>query len=214
EALDLGIQALAQARDLTLAQPCQPQGLDEIIDLARADAMDVGLLHDRDQRLFGPPAWLQQAGKIAAIAHAWHAERNRAHARVPLPFAVAVALPQPRRRALVPFGAQLLRHLQFHQRLTERLDAVPEEVDLLAQRGLAERLHQCHPQLIGHRVAPSSSRLSNSMRTTRWPSPSTASPIYTLTGTLPRRKQAAISKARHLGRQSQRMASLCQGFLT
>jgi len=38
--------------------------LDDAVDPARGDAVDVGLLDDRDQRLLGAPAWLEKAREV------------------------------------------------------------------------------------------------------------------------------------------------------
>jgi len=61
---DLFVQAAAQPADGVLAHRLQPQLLDQPVDLAGRDAVDIGLLHDRDQRLLGPPARLQKAREV------------------------------------------------------------------------------------------------------------------------------------------------------
>ena len=62
ERVDLLVEAGADPRDLALGDP-QPERLDDLVDLAGRDAGDVGLLHDRDQRLLGAAARLQERGK-------------------------------------------------------------------------------------------------------------------------------------------------------
>ena len=57
------VQAPAQPADLVLAHP-HPELLDHAVDLARGDAVDIGLLDDRDQRLLGAPARLQKAREV------------------------------------------------------------------------------------------------------------------------------------------------------
>jgi hypothetical protein len=61
---DRFVQAAAQPADGVLAHRLQPQLLDQPVDLAGRDAVDPGLLHDRDQRLLGPPARLQNAREL------------------------------------------------------------------------------------------------------------------------------------------------------
>ena len=51
ELLDQRIQFLAGPRHLALVHPVQPQALQQVIDLARAHALDVRLLHHRQQAL-------------------------------------------------------------------------------------------------------------------------------------------------------------------
>jgi hypothetical protein len=46
--------------DLALGDTGRAHRPDEVVDLARADALDVRLLDDRDERSLGPPAWLEQ----------------------------------------------------------------------------------------------------------------------------------------------------------
>src|SRR5829696_4129716 len=50
ERLDVLIQRLADAADLR-ATDAQPEALHELVDAARRDAADIGLLDDRDERL-------------------------------------------------------------------------------------------------------------------------------------------------------------------
>jgi len=63
EDTDLLVQATAQPGDLVLGQAGNAKLLDQPIDPPGADAVDVGLLDDRDQGLLGPPAGLQERGK-------------------------------------------------------------------------------------------------------------------------------------------------------
>jgi hypothetical protein len=56
-------QSAGQMRETSLFEIPQPERLDQLIDLAGGDADDVGLLHDRDQRLLAALARLQERGK-------------------------------------------------------------------------------------------------------------------------------------------------------
>ena len=71
EHADLLVQAAAQPGDLVLAHAVQPQLLDQPVDLAGRHPVDIGLLDDRDQGLFSPPARLQEAREVAARCAAW-----------------------------------------------------------------------------------------------------------------------------------------------
>jgi hypothetical protein len=63
EHLDLLVQAAAQPGDLVLGHALQAELGDQPVDLAGGDAVDIGLLHDRDQRLLGAPAGSRNEGK-------------------------------------------------------------------------------------------------------------------------------------------------------
>jgi len=134
------------------AHALQPERLHEVVDAPRGDPLHVRLLHDGDEGALRPPPRLEQAREVAAIPHARHAQRHAAHARVPPTLAVAVALPRAPRRALVALCAQVLRHLQLHERLREHAHALLQEVDVLAHRRRAQQLVECHAQLAGHPV--------------------------------------------------------------
>ncbi|MDF2974575.1 MAG: hypothetical protein K0R61_5025, partial [Microvirga sp.] len=41
--------------------------LDEVVDRARRDALDVGLLHDGGERLLGRAPWLQEAREVRTL---------------------------------------------------------------------------------------------------------------------------------------------------
>ena len=62
ERVDLLVEPGADPGDLALRDP-QPKRLDDLVDLARGDAGDVRLLHDRDERLLRAPTRLEEAGK-------------------------------------------------------------------------------------------------------------------------------------------------------
>ena len=62
---DLLVQAAAEPADGVLAHPLQPQLLDQPVDLAGRDPVDIGLLDHRDQGLLGPPARLQERREVA-----------------------------------------------------------------------------------------------------------------------------------------------------
>jgi hypothetical protein len=65
---------------------------DQMIDRAGRDAMDVGLLDHRRQRLLGRATRLEEAGEVAALAQLGDAQLAGAGAGAPRTFAVAVAV--------------------------------------------------------------------------------------------------------------------------
>src|SRR4051794_25139876 len=68
EGLDALVDVLAQARDLALRDAGAAHRLDQVVDRPGRDAVDVGLLDDRRQRLLGGPARLQEGREVRALA--------------------------------------------------------------------------------------------------------------------------------------------------
>ena len=93
--MTLVVDLLAQPRDLALGDAGPAHRLDQIVDRAGRDALDIGLLDHRRQRLLGHPARLEEARKVAALAQLRDAQLHRAGARLPVPVAIAVALGEP-----------------------------------------------------------------------------------------------------------------------
>jgi hypothetical protein len=86
---------------LALRDIANPERLNQVVDPPRRDALRVRLLGDRHQRPLGPLLRFQQRRIEAPVPDAWHVQLDRVHARIPLPLAVAVALPRAPRRPLV-----------------------------------------------------------------------------------------------------------------
>src|SRR5208282_3502922 len=107
----------AQPADLALGDARAAHGLDEIVDGARRDALDIGLLNDRRERFFRHSARIEKAGKIRALAQLWDAQLDRAGSRLPVAVAISVALIDPLRRALPARRARERANLQLHQPL-------------------------------------------------------------------------------------------------
>jgi hypothetical protein len=64
EGRDLGVQISADAADLRLGDAAvRPQSPDEVVNLAGAHPVQIGLHHHREQGLVNPPAALQQRGE-------------------------------------------------------------------------------------------------------------------------------------------------------
>ena len=90
--LDLGIEHLAQPADLRLGDAVDAEGLDQVVDLAGGNTLNVGLDHDGVERLLGAPPWFEQRRKVGAAGDLGDLELDRADARVPRAGAIAVAI--------------------------------------------------------------------------------------------------------------------------
>ena len=67
---------------------------------------------------------------------------------VPLPLAVF--------RSFVPLRSEMSAYFQLHQRLAKHSHSITEKVGIVVTLGLVDRVRQCHPQIVGHRVSPRS----------------------------------------------------------
>ena len=126
--MDLGIQLFADPADLVFGDALNPQRLRQVVDRPRRDVVDVGLLHNREQRPLMPPARLEQARKVRALAQLGDLQLQGADAGVPLPLSIAVSVGGPPRRPLVWLGAHQVGHLGVHQLLRQQLHAVAQKV--------------------------------------------------------------------------------------
>src|SRR3954447_9865505 len=72
-----------------------PEVLDQADDFARRDAVDVGLLDNRHERLLRASARLQEARKVAAGAQLRDPQLDLTGACVPAPRPIPVALRDP-----------------------------------------------------------------------------------------------------------------------
>jgi hypothetical protein len=74
----------------------------------------------------------------------------------------------------VTFSPELLSHLELHQLLSQHAYPFTQKISLL-HAGLAQHVDECHSQFLGHPSDFLSSLIwTIAMRTTRWPSASTA----------------------------------------
>ena len=92
-------------RDLALADPLHAHGADQVVHRAGRDALDVGLLDHRRQRLLGGPAGLQEGREVGAAPQLRDPQLDRAGPGLPVALAVAVALVGPVGAALAMGGA-------------------------------------------------------------------------------------------------------------
>jgi hypothetical protein len=131
--------------------PCTPELGDQPVDLAGGDAVDVGLLHDGDQRLLGAPAGLEERGEVRPGPQLWDGQLDRADPGIPLARAVAVALGEPVGAALAELGADLGGDLGLHQLLGHPGHALADHVGVLVGHELVGKLGSGHPWPLGHR---------------------------------------------------------------
>src|ERR1019366_7462375 len=92
EGLHALVDLAAQPRDLAFADALHAHGADQIVHRAGRDALDIGLLDHRRQRLLGQAAGFEKGRKIAAATQLRYAEFNRAGTGFPVTLTVAVAL--------------------------------------------------------------------------------------------------------------------------
>ena len=146
--VDLG----AQPRDLALGDPAHAHRLHQLVDRAGRDALDVGLLDHRGERLLGRPARLEEPGEVAALSQLRDLQIDRAGARLPEPVAVAVAAVGPLGASLAVGGRAQALDVHLHHALGDVLDHLAQQVGV---GPLFSELGQCHSWL-GHRVSPRS----------------------------------------------------------
>src|SRR5260370_25438461 len=99
------VDLATQPRTLRLADPFHPHGLDQLIHRAGRDALHIGFLDHRGQRLLPHSAWFEEARKVAATAQLRNAQIHRAGPGLPVAIAVAVAMVGPALAALALAGA-------------------------------------------------------------------------------------------------------------
>ena len=152
--------------------------------------MDIGLLDDGGQCLFGEPSRLQETWKVAALAQLGDAQLDRPGSRLPVAIAVAVALGETVGALLAVRGASQRPDLQLHQPLGGEADHLAHNVSV---GGLLHERAKAH-HLVGHLKA-------NAKHSSGWflgcvgvsqPDPTGESPVTTASRSL----ATALSKAR------------------
>src|SRR5665647_555138 len=154
EQVDLLVERLAQAADRRAAHALDAQLGHEALDLARTDAVHVGLGDDGHEGLLATPPRLQEAREVAAGAQTRDGQLQAADAGVPAALPVAVALAGALRRTLVAGGAGELSDLHLHELGHDRAHGLTHDVCLLAAEEFARRLGDAHALWVGHRGAP------------------------------------------------------------
>jgi hypothetical protein len=147
ERLHLAVDLLAQAAHLALGDARHAHGLDEVIDRPRRDALNIGLLDHRRQRLLGHAPGFQKAREVAALPELRDAQFDRPGARLPVPVTISVALRPPRRVLLAIGRAGHSTDLQFHQPFGRKANHLAQKVRV---RGLLDEVAQVR-HVGGHR---------------------------------------------------------------
>lgn len=135
--VDLG----AEPGDLALRDAAHAERLHQVVDRARRDAVDVGLLDDGGQRFLRHAPRLEEAGEVGAAAQLRDSQLDRAGPRLPVPVAIAVALDQPIRALLAPGRAGQATHLQLHQPFGGEADHLTQKIGV---RGLLDDGFHAH----------------------------------------------------------------------
>ena len=124
--------------------------LDQLIHRAGRDALDVGFLDHRGQRLLRHPARLEEAGEVAASPQLRDPQLDGSGPGLPVAVAIAVALIDPALAALAVTGAAQGLGLQLHQPLGGKADHLAQQcrVGTLLQQLAKGDL------VVGHRGGP------------------------------------------------------------
>src|SRR4029078_10538992 len=104
EGLHLAIDLLAQSADLALRDAAGAHRLDQVVNRAGRDALDVGFMDDCGERLLGQAARLQEAREVGALPELGNAQLDAAGACLPVAVPVAIALYQTQRARLSSCG--------------------------------------------------------------------------------------------------------------
>jgi hypothetical protein len=160
ERLHLVVEPSAQRRDAVLGHAVDPELLDQPVDLARGDAVDVGLHHDRDDRPLGAPTRLQKRRKVRLPrALLGDLQLDLADPRLPRARPVTVAVRDPLGADLTKPGTDLGGDLGVHQPRGNHRHRLLEKVAVLVLQRAAHELLGRHALPVGHRGVPFVSRL-------------------------------------------------------
>ena len=149
ESVDPIVDLLAQPADLAFGDAGAAHGLHQIVHGARRDAMNIGFLDHRRQRLLGGPAGLEKRREVGARSQLWNAKFDVARSGLPVPIPVAIALRRALGALLTIGGAGLATDLQIHQALGGEADHLAQQIRITA---LLYELSQVHHRF-GHPLA-------------------------------------------------------------
>jgi hypothetical protein len=151
EPLNLGVEFLAQTRDLALADPGHPKRLNQFVNPSCRNTLDVSFLDDAHQHPFRPTTRLEQTGEEGTVPNPRNLKFHGSHPRVPLASAIPVAMSRTFRRPFVLLCPQMLGNLKVHQRLSQNPDPIPKKIGIPGHLCLAKQIRHCHPEVVGHR---------------------------------------------------------------
>ena len=132
---------------LALADALHPHGPDQVVHRAGGDALDVGLLDHRRQRLLRQSAGLQEGREVGAAPELRDPELHRPGPGLPVPLPIAVPLVHPLGAALAMAGAAGPIGIQLHQPMGGKADHLAQKRRV---RALLQKLPKGNP-LVGHR---------------------------------------------------------------
>src|SRR4051794_6138174 len=147
EGLHPTVDLLTEPAHLALGDPGAAHGLDQVVDGAGRDPLDVGLLDHGGQRLLGHAPRLQEAREVGAPPELGDAQLDSAGAGLPVTLPVAVTLSQALGALLAIRGAGQAADFQLHQALGGEADHLAQQVRV---RALLQQPAQVH-HLVGHR---------------------------------------------------------------
>src|SRR4029077_17736840 len=147
EGRDLVIDLAAHPADLAFRDAGHPHRLDQLVDRAGRDALDVCLLDHRRQRLLGHAPRLQKAREVAALAQLGDAQLDRPGAGLPNPVAIAIAVIDALGAAFAMRGTGQAFDFQLHQALRGKLHHLAQQIGV---RTLLQQRAKAH-HLVGHR---------------------------------------------------------------
>lgn len=117
---------------LALADPFHAECLDEVVDRAGRDALDVGFLDHRGQCLLRDPARLQEGREVTAVSQLRDPQFDRPGTGLPVAIAIAFALVTSLRRAFTRSRTAQLLSLQRHQPLGRKANHLAQECRIRA----------------------------------------------------------------------------------
>lgn len=133
----------ADPADLALADPgIDAQGDHQVVHLARADTVDIGLHDDRPEGPVDAPAGVEQGREERARPELGDAQLDVARLGGQEPAAAAVAVGRPTLAALVPAGADGLLGLELDELLEDEGHRVAHDVGAAARADGVEQLGQ------------------------------------------------------------------------
>jgi hypothetical protein len=133
---------------LALGDAAEAHGLHQFVDAPGRHAADPGLLDDRDQRLLGGLARLQEGWEVAALTQLGDAQAQGAEPCFQAAVAIAVAIIEPVDAALMAAGADQPFDIGLHQDLQHGFRHSPEKIALAALLQQRDKRHS----ILGHRV--------------------------------------------------------------
>ena len=145
---DTLVDILAKPRYLAFGDTGHAESFDQVIDRPRRDALNIGFLNNRGQRLLCQPPWLQKAREIRAFAQFRDTQLDRPGPRLPYPIAVAVALRQAIRALLAPRRTRLATDVEFHEPFGGEAEHLTQKIGV--GRLLQQPLKGHH--LVGHHL--------------------------------------------------------------